>query len=236
MGKTCILVVDDDPAISRLLCTNLRARGYEVITATDGEEALEVIDREIIDLIILDIMMPKLDGIEVCRHIREWSRVPIIMLSARGDEKGKVHCLELGADDYLTKPFGVAELLARVKTTLRHSDATKVTPLQSTFTSGDLEINFPARRVTVGGNEVKLTPTEYSVLQQLVVNADKVLTHSMLLQRVWGEEYYSEKEYLRVFVGRLRKKLEADPENPRHIMTVPGVGYQFAQVSYLHSL
>jgi len=231
MGKTHILVVDDDPAISRLLSTNLRARGYEVITATDGEEALDVIDREIIDLIILDIMMPKLDGIEVCRHIREWSRVPIIMLSARGDEKGKVHCLELGADDYLTKPFGVAELLARVKTTLRHSDATKVTPLQSTFTSGDLEINFPARRVTVGGNEVKLTPTEYSVLQQLVVNADKVLTHSMLLQRVWGEEYYSEKEYLRVFVGRLRKKLEADPENPRHIMTVPGVGYQFAQVS-----
>jgi len=231
MEKTHILVVDDDPVISRLLSTNLKARGYEVVTATDGEEALDVIERETVDLIILDIMMPHVDGIEVCRRIREWSRVPIIMLSARGDEKGKVHCLDLGADDYLTKPFGVSELIARVKTALRHSDATKVTPLQSTFTSGDLEINFPARRVTVCGIEVKLTPTEYSLLQQLVVNADKVLTHGMLLQRVWGEEYYSEKEYLRVFVGRLRKKLEANPENPKHIITIPGVGYHFSQAS-----
>ena len=231
MEKTHILVVDDDPVISRLLSTNLKARGYEVVTATDGEEALDVIEREAVDLIILDIMMPHVDGIEVCRRIREWSRVPIIMLSARGDEKGKVHCLDLGADDYLTKPFGVSELIARVKTALRHSDATKVTPLQSTFTSGDLEINFPARRVTVCGIEVKLTPTEYTLLQQLVVNADKVLTHGMLLQRVWGEEYYSEKEYLRVFVGRLRKKLEANPENPKHIITIPGVGYHFSQAS-----
>jgi len=231
MGKTRILVVDDDLAISRLLCANLKARGYEVITAVDGEEALEMMDREIVDLIILDIMMPQVDGVEVCRRIREWSRVPIIMLSARGEETGKVNCLELGADDYLTKPFGVAELIARVKTSLRHSDATQAAPLQSTFTSGNIEINFPARRVTVGGTEVKLTPTEYSLLQQLVVNTDKVLTHSMLLQRVWGEEYYSEKEYLRVFIGRLRKKVETDPENPKHIITVPGVGYHFAQVS-----
>lgn len=231
MGKTRILVVDDDPAISRLLCANLKARGYEVITAVDGEEALEMMDREIVDLIILDIMMPRVDGVEVCRRIREWSRVPIIMLSARGEETGKVNCLELGADDYLTKPFGVAELIARVKTALRHSDATQAAPLQSTFTSGNIEINFPARRVTVGGTEVKLTPTEYSLLQQLVVNTDKVLTHSMLLQRVWGEEYYSEKEYLRVFIGRLRKKVETDPENPKHIITIPGVGYHFAQVS-----
>jgi len=231
MDKTHILVVDDDPAISRLLCANLKARGYEVSTAIDGEEALEVLDRETVGLVILDIMMPKLDGIMVCRRIREWSRVPIIMLSARGDEKGKVDCLELGADDYLTKPFGIAELIARVKTALRHYDATRVAPLQPTFTSGDIEINFPARRVTVCGNDIKLTPTEYSLLQQLAVNADKVLTHSMLLQRVWGEEYYSEKEYLRVFIGRLRKKLETDPENPRYIVTVPGVGYQFAQAS-----
>lgn len=230
MEKTSILVVDDDPAISRLLCANLKARGYEVITAVDGEEALEVMDREIVHLIILDIMMPGMDGVEVCRRIREWSRVPIIMLSARGDEKGKVNCLELGADDYLTKPFGVAELIARVKTALRHSNATQVAPIRSTFTSGNIEINFPTRRVTVDGTEIKLTPTEYSLLEQLVVNVDKVLTHSMLLQRVWGEEYFSEKEYLRVFIGRLRKKVENEPENPKHIITVPGVGYHFAQV------
>jgi len=231
MEKTHVLVVDDDPAISRLVSTNLKARGYEVLTAADGEEALEVIDQETVNLIILDIMMPRLDGMEVCRRVREWSRVPIIMLSARGDEKGKVDCLELGADDYLTKPFGIAELIARVKTALRHSDTGKATPLQTTFTSGDLEINFPARRVTLDGTEIKLTPTEFTLLQQLVVNADKVLTHSMLLQRVWGEEYFSEKEYLRVFVGRLRRKIEKNPENPRYIVTVPGVGYHFARAS-----
>ena len=231
MEKTHVLVVDDDPAISRLVSTNLKARGYDVITAADGEEALDVIDQETVNLIILDIMMPKLDGIEVCRRVREWSRVPIIMLSARGDEKGKVDCLELGADDYLTKPFGVAELIARVKNALRHSSTDNASPAQTTFTSGNLEINFPARRVTLDGSEIKLTPTEFTLLQQMVINADKVLTHSMLLQKVWGEEYFSEKEYLRVFIGRLRRKIEDDPENPRHIVTVPGVGYHFSQVS-----
>ncbi len=230
MEKTHILVVDDDSAISRLLSTNLRARGYEVTAVIDGIEALEAVEMEFVDLIILDIMMPKLDGVEVCRRIREWSRVPIIMLSARGDETDKVKCLELGADDYLTKPFGIAELMARIKTALRHSDAARTAPVQSTFICGDIEVNFSARRVTVRGTEVKLTPTEYSLLRQLVANANKVLTHSMLLQMVWGEEYYSEKEYLRVFVGRLRKKLEADPENPEYIITVPGVGYHFVQV------
>ncbi|MBU2608318.1 MAG: response regulator transcription factor [Chloroflexi bacterium] len=231
MAKTRVLVVDDDPAISRLLSTNLKARGYEVITAMDGAEALEALDSEIVDLVILDIMMPKVDGVEVCRRIREWSRVPIIMLSAMGDEKGKVNCLELGADDYLTKPFGMAELIARLNTALRHADTSNVAPMPATFNSGELEINFPGRRVTVNGTEVKLTPTEYSLLQHMVANVDKVLTHSMLLQKVWGEEYYSEKEYLRVFIGRLRKKIEANPENPKYIVTVPGVGYHFAQTS-----
>ena len=171
--------------------------------------------------------MPGIDGVEVCRRVREWSRVPIIMLSARGDEKDKVKCLDLGADDYLTKPFGVAELMARVKTALRHSDAARAEPTPSTFRGGDLEVNFASRRVTMAGKEVKLTPTEYSLLQHLVVNANKVLTHSMLLQKVWGEEYSLEKEYLRVFVGRLRKRLEPDPQHPRYIITVPGVGYRF---------
>ncbi len=193
MDKTHILVVDDDPAILRLLCTNLKARGYRVSTAIDGEESLKAVERDFVDLMVLDVMMPKLDGVEVCRRVREWSNVPIIVLSARGDEKDKVRCLELGADDYLTKPFGIAELLARIKTALRHGEASKLAPAQvSNFTCKDLEINFAMRRVTIGGNEVRLTPTEYSVLQQLAVNANKVLTHSMLLQNVWGSGYRSE--------------------------------------------
>ena len=231
MDKTHILVVDDDPAILRLVSTNLKARGYEVSTAMEGEESLEAVERDFIKLVILDLMMPKLDGVEVCRRIREWSKVPIIVLSARGDEKDKVKCLELGADDYLTKPFGIAELMARIKTALRHSADSRVSPAQSNFTCGDLEINFALRRVTVGGKEVTLTPTEYCLLQHLAVNADKVLTHSMILQSVWGSEYSSEKEYLRVFVGRLRKKIEPDQQNPRYIQTVPGVGYHIAVAS-----
>ena len=228
MDKKRILVVDDDTAILRLLSTNLKARGYDVLTATDGEEALEAVQKDYIDLIILDIMMPKVDGVQVCRHIREWSDIPIIILSARGDENDKVKCLELGADDYLTKPFGIAELMARINTAFRHRGDASVAPAQSSFTCDGLEINFAKRRVTVKGKEITLTPTEYSLLQQLAVNSDKVLTHSMLLHSVWGTEYSSEKEYLRVFVGRLRRKLEPDPKNPRYIHTIPGVGYHLA--------
>ncbi len=228
MHKKHILVVDDDPAILKFLSANLRARGYEVSLACSGLEALEILERNFVDLIILDIMMPKLDGIEVCRRVREWSQVPIIVLSARGDEKSKVESLEQGADDYLTKPFSIAELLARIKVALRHSETLRTPPGPSVFRCGELEINFAARRVTVGGREVRLTPTEYSLLQQLALNAGKVLTHGMLLQKVWGREYYSEREYLRVFVRRLRSKLEANPENPRYIITDPGVGYHLA--------
>jgi len=231
MNKLHVLVVDDDPAILRLLSTNLKARDYEVTTSMDGEAALTAVESDFFDLIILDVMMPRLDGVEVCRRIRDWSKIPIIILSARGDEKDKVKCLELGADDYLTKPFGIAELLARVKTALRHSESGRVAPAQNSFTCGDMEINFAARRVTVAGGEVRLTPTEYYLLQQLTTNAGKVLTHQMLLQRIWGEEYSLEKEYLRVFVGRLRKKIEPDPEKPMYIITNPGVGYHFASVS-----
>jgi len=228
MDKKNILIVDDDPAILRLLNTNLKARGYEVITATDGEESLEAVQRDFVDLIILDLMMPKVDGVEVVRRIREWSDVPIIILSARGDENDKVKCLELGADDYLTKPFGIAELMARIKTAFRHRGDPTVAPAQSHFVCDGLEINFAKRRVTVNGKEVTLTPTEYALLQHLAVHSDKVLTHTMLLQSVWGSEYSSEKEYLRVFVGRLRRKLELDPKNPKFIQTIPGVGYHLA--------
>jgi two-component system, OmpR family, KDP operon response regulator KdpE len=228
MDKKSILIVDDDPAILRLLSTNLKARGYEIFTATNGEESLEAVQKDFIDLIILDLMMPKIDGVEVCRRVREWSDVPIIILSARGDENDKVKCLELGADDYLTKPFGIAELMARIKTAFRHRGDPTVAPAQSIFAYDGLEINFAKRRVTVNSKEITLTPTEFALLQHLAVNSDKVLTHNMLLQSVWGNEYSSEKEYLRVFVGRLRRKLEPDPKNPRYIQTIPGVGYHMA--------
>jgi len=228
MDEAHILVVDDDPAILRLLYSNLRARGYKVTTAMDGEKALEVVGGERPNLIILDIMIPKLDGIEVCRRIREWSQVPIIMLSAKGDEKNKVLCLELGANDYLTKPFGIAELTARIKAALRNSDNQKAAGTQPVLVCGDIEINFARRRVTARGIEVRLTRTEYSLLQQLATNAGKVLTHSMLLENVWGSQYYAEKEYLRVFIRRLRKRLEQNPDKPKYILTAPGVGYHFA--------
>jgi two-component system KDP operon response regulator KdpE len=231
MDKKSVLIVDDDPAILRLLSMNLKARGYEIFTATDGEESLEAVQKNFIDLIILDLMMPKVDGVEVCRRVREWSDVPIIILSARGDENDKVKCLELGADDYLTKPFGIAELMARINTAFRHRGDPSVTPTQPTFSYEGLEINFAKRKVTVNGRDVTLTPTEFALLQHLAVNSDKVLTHNMLLQSVWGNEYSSEKEYLRVFVGRLRRKLEPDPKNPKYIQTIPGVGYQIATSS-----
>jgi two-component system KDP operon response regulator KdpE len=193
----------------------------------DGAEALRKIEMELPDLVILDIMMPKMDGFEVCRRLREWSQIPTIMLSARGDETDKVKCLDLGADDYLTKPFGTRELLARVRAVLRRTEATKTVSTQPFFTSGDLRISFAQRQVTVAGKEVELTPTEYSLLQEFVLNAGKTLTHSYLLDRVWGPEYRDEREYLHVFVRRLRTKLEPDATNPTYIMTVPGVGYRF---------
>jgi len=172
-------------------------------------------------------MMPKMDGFEVCRRLREWSQIPIIMLSARGDEKDKVKCLDLGADDYIVKPFGANELMARVSAVLRRTKTADISPAKSTITSGDLSINFARRQVTRAGMEVKLTPTEYTLLQELAVNSGKVLTHTHLLNKVWGPEYRDEREYLHVFARRLRSKLEPDPNNPTYILTVSGVGYHF---------
>lgn len=227
MKKTRILVVDDELSIIKFLRSNLEAKGYEVLAAMDGAEALQTFEMELPDLVILDIMMPKMDGFEVCRRLREWLQTPIIMLSARGDENDKVKCLDLGSDDYITKPFGASELIARVKAVLRRTEAAASISSQPSFTSGDLQISFAQRRVTIAGKEVKLTPTEYSLLQEFVLNAGKVLTHTHLLNKVWGSEYREDTQYLHVFVRRLRTKLEPDPANPRYIITVPGVGYQF---------
>jgi len=227
MHKPRILIVDDDPGVLKFVRANLQARDCETLIATDGTEALRVIEKELPDLVILDIMMPKMDGFEVCRRIRQWSQIPIIMLSARHDIEEKIKCLNAGADDYITKPFGINELMARVTAVLRRAKEVGTTPAMPSFTSGDLTINFVERRVTVAGREVKLTPTEYSLLQELVLNAGKVFPHSTLLSRVWGPEYSGEREYLRVFIGRLRKELETDTQKPKYIVTIPGVGYQF---------
>jgi len=221
-----VLIVDDDVSIVKFVRANLKADGYETLAAADGEEALQTIEKELPDLILLDIMMPKIDGFEVLRRLREWSVIPVVMLSARGDERDKVKCLDLGADDYLTKPFGVQELMARVRAVLRRMKPAEVISTIPSFTCEHFQIDFKNRKVSAGGREVRLTPTEYNLLKEMALNANKVLTHQMLLNKIWGPEYSEEKEYLRVFIGRLRKELEPDPENPRYFLTIPGVGYE----------
>ncbi len=225
MKKPRVLIVDDEPETLKYVGANLKARGYDVVTAADGNEALQRSEEDLFDLILLDITMPGPDGFAVCQAIRQRSTVPIIMLSARGQEKDKVKALDLGADDYITKPFGIEELLARVRSSLRRSQ--QETMQSGPLVIGDLTINFDERRVTRDGQEVKLTPTEYALLVQLVRSSGKVLSHTVLLQRVWGPEYGEESDYLWAYVRRLRRKLEADPEHPRYILTEPGVGYRF---------
>ena len=227
MNRTRILVVDDEPSIIKLLRANLETHGYRVLTAINGAEALRIFEMEPPSLVILDIMMPVMDGFEVCRRLREWSQVPIIMISVIDNEIDKVKCLDLGADDYITKPFGTGELLGRVRAVLRRTEMLASVPVHPSFASGNLEINFTQRRITVGDKEVKLTPTEYALLQLFVLNAGKVLTHAYLLNKVWGPEYSDERQYLHVFLRRLRTKLESDPANPIYIVTIPGIGYQF---------
>lgn len=217
-----VLVVDDEPPIRRFLRTSLAVQNYRVSEAEDGGSALDLLAREKPDLVILDLGLPDIDGIELIRRIRATSRVPVVVLSSRGDERAKVEALELGADDYLTKPFGMEELIARLRTALRHGFQQKgEAPV---FRSGDLTVDLVRRRVTVGENEVKLSPTEFAMLQLLVTHAGKVLTHQQILREIWGNA--EDVQYLRVYVRQLRRKLEADPERPRHIVTESGVGYR----------
>ena len=227
MAKTRVLVVDDEISIIKFLRANLENEGYKVLTAIDGANAMHTIEIEPPDLVILDIIMPKMDGFEVCRQLREWSQIPIIMLSARGDEDDKVKCLELGADDYVTKPFGAKELIARVKALLRRNEVNHATPPKPFFVSGDLKVDFIEKRLTVEGKEVELTPTEYNLLKEFTLNAGKTLTHSYMLGKIWGPEYRMEREYLHVFVRRLRAKLGSNTRKRRYIKTVPRVGYRF---------
>jgi two-component system KDP operon response regulator KdpE len=230
MPNPRVLVVDDEAETVKYLSANLRVRGYDVITAADGNAALEAFARGAVDLVILDVMMPGLDGFAVCQAIRRTSDVPIIMLSARGRENDIVRALDLGADDYLTKPFGVAEMLARVRAALRRHAPTWDRP-QPPLTIGQLHVDFEARQVTVDGKGIQLTPTEYDLLAHMALNAGRVLTHRALLRAVWGPEYGDETEYLWAYIRRLRRKIEPDPGNPHYILTHPGVGYAFAAPS-----
>ena len=222
-----ILVIDDQESIVKWVGAILRDEGYEVTEALDGEEGLRRVEDSSPGLIILDIMLPKIDGFELCARVRESSQVPIIMLSAKFDERDRVKGLRLGADDYLVKPFGIDELIARVEAVLRRTSQAGVVPDQPIFSSGDLRVDFGARRVTLAGHEVHLTPTEFNLLRHFVQYRGRALSHQELLRSVWGAQYRDERQYLRVYVNRLRRALGDEPVGSRYIETIPGVGYRF---------
>lgn len=221
-----LLVVDDEPAMVRTLRTNLRGHGFQVETAENAGEAKASYDRRAPDLVILDLNLPDGDGFEIVRHIRERSGTPIIVLSARGGERDKVDALDLGADDYMTKPFGIDELLARVRVALRHLARPRA-GAERKIRTGDLVVDVEKRDVSVAGRAVHLTPTEYDLLKVFLTNPNKILTDRMLLQRVWGPDYGDESHYLHVYVARLRRKIEDDAQEPKYLITEPGVGYRF---------
>ena len=218
-----VLVVDDEASIRKFLRASLTAHDYQVYEAATGQDALAAVLAHRPDLMILDLGLPDIEGIEVTRQLREWSQIPIIILSVREHESEKVAALDAGADDYLTKPFGISELLARMRAALRRRLAESDAPV---FTTGELTVDLARHVVTVAGQEVQLTPTEYDLLRVLVTNGGKVITHRQLLRQVWGVAYEQEAHLLRVNISNLRHKLEADPTRPRYIVTEPGVGYR----------
>jgi two-component system KDP operon response regulator KdpE len=225
--RPTVLVVDDEQPLRDFIRKNLLARDFAVHTAANGLEALAVFNAEPLDLIILDVMMPAMDGLETTRRIRQTSVVPIVLLTALGEQKDKVAGLDLGADDYLTKPFGVEELLARVRAVLRRARPQPSPTPGGVLRAGEITLDPAAHLVTRGDAPLKLTPTEFQLLQCLMQHMGKVLTHRELLQRVWGPEYGDETEYLRVYIRRLRQKIELDPLNPRHLLTEYSLGYRF---------
>ena len=223
--KSRVLVVDDEPQITRVLRTVLTSQGYQVRTAAEGEAALSNFKEWRPELVITDLYMPHMDGVELCRRIRALSStVPIIVLSVKGEERTKVEALDSGADDYVTKPFGIDELLARVRAALRRSGAETET---ASFEAGDFRVDLEGRRVHARGNEVRLTPKEFELFVYMARHPNRVITHRTLLEAVWGEASQEQPEYLRVFMGQLRKKLEPDPSTPRYLVTEPWVGYKF---------
>lgn len=223
-----ILIVDDEPQITRVLRRSLTSNGYDVRTAADGQSAMETFNDWPPDLVVTDLSMPNMTGLELCKQLRAYSQVPIIVLSVRGEEQSKVEALDAGADDYVTKPFSMAELLARIRAALRRTPAAQ--PDDETLTvleAGDIRIDLESRSVQVQGREVRLTPKEYDLLVYFLRHPAKVLTHRTLLAAVWGGDYVGQTEYLHVFIGHLRKKIEPDPAAPRYIVTEPWIGYRF---------
>ena len=222
--KSRVLVVDDEPQITRVLRTVLASQGYQVQTASDGETALQQFGEWHPEMVITDLAMPRMDGIELCRRVRAVSGVPILVLSVRGEERSKVDALDAGADDYVTKPFGTDELLARVRAALRRGGGGSADV--ASFDVGDFRVDLEGRRVHIAGQEVRLTPKEFDLFVYMARHPNRVITHRTLLEAVWGEASQEQPEYLRVFMGQLRKKLEPDPSNPRYLVTEPWVGYR----------
>jgi two-component system KDP operon response regulator KdpE len=222
------LIVEDEPELQRFLRATLIANGYRCTTTPSGEQALADAAAKNPDIVLLDLGLPDIDGLEVTRRLREWSRTPIVVISARGQEADKVAALDGGADDYLTKPFGASELLARMRVALRHAARAGDDP-GSVVETGDLKIDMPLRRVSVAGKEVRLTPIEYKLLATLARSIGKVITHRQLLREVWGAPYMGQTHYLRVYMAQLRHKLETNPARPRYLLTEPGVGYRLRE-------
>ncbi len=229
MNAIKVLVVDDEKPLRDFVRRNLEVRGYEVLTAANGLEAMALFNTSTVDLVILDLMMPYQDGLETTRRIRQSSNVPIIILTALGEEADKVRAFDLGVDDYLTKPFGVGELLGRVKAVLRRSNWSVSNTGDERIVRGEISADLANHRVTIQGQAIDLTPTEYNLLIYLMRYAGKVLTHRAILQHVWGQEYGDEAEYLRVYIGRLRQKIENDPLHPQYLHTEHGIGYRFGR-------
>jgi len=222
-----VLVVDDEKPLREFVRRNLEVRGYKVFTASNGLEAMAIFQNETIQMVIMDIMMPHMDGLEATRRIREESHVPIIILTAMGEEADKVRAFDMGADDYLTKPFGVGELLGRVKAVLRRADWSEITKDGERIVRGKIEVDLEKHSVRVRNEPVEMTPTEFNLLVYLMKNTDKALPHRAILQNVWGPEYGDEAEYLRVYVGKLRHKVEENPLEPVYLLTEHGIGYRF---------
>lgn len=225
-NKLVVLVIEDEQPIRRFLKTTLSDHGYEFREASTGKDGISKIAAERPDIVILDLCLPDMDGLEVTRQVRGWSNVPVIILSAKGDERDKVQALDAGADDYLTKPFGLSELLARLRVALRHSRRELTGNEASTFNFGNVLVDLEKRQVLVDGNEIRLTKIEFKMLLTLVKYAGKVVTQNQLLREVWGEGYADESNYLRVYMAHLRRKLEADPAHPKYLITEAGVGYR----------
>ncbi|MFI5658945.1 response regulator [Streptomyces sp. NPDC051684] len=224
---TRVLVVDDEPQIVRALVINLKARKYEVDAATDGAQALQLAAARHPDVIVLDLGLPDMDGVEVIKGLRGWTRVPILVLSARHSSDEKVEALDAGADDYVTKPFGMDELLARLRAAVRRAEPTGGTEDGGIVETSDFTVDMAAKKVNRGGHDVRLTPTEWHLLEVLVRNTGRLVSQKQLLQEVWGPSYGTETNYLRVYMAQLRRKLETDPSHPRHFVTEPGMGYRF---------